>query len=480
MAQADVIREFLVSLGFRTDEKSLKKFTDGVEGATKAVSKLVVGIAGAALTVSAGVAAFAANMEALYFAAQKTGASATNLKAFEKAAVNFGAASGDALQSVQSLARWMRETPGSEGFLASLGVNTRKANGELKDTTELMVELGQALKDKPYTVARQYGSMLGIGEDTLRAMMNGDFSQELEKQQALLKDAGYEEATRKAHEFGVKLREIQTRIEAVGVTIGTYLIDVINKSGPIILPILDKIAEGWKNIFSWINAAGEALANSRFANAIGKGMAWIFDKLGIKDQVDSALTGSSSSQSDTGNKSPMAKGGADPMAFFMGLGWSKDQAAGIVANLHRESTMNPNAIGDGGKAYGLAQWHPDRQAAFAKWAGKDIRQSTAEEQMGFVNYELTQGQDVGARKAGMLLKASNNARQAGEIVSRHYERPLEALSEASSRGDSAVQIAQNTTINVNGGDASATGRAVASEQDRVNQNLARNMQLRYN
>ena len=37
------------------------------------------------------------------------------------------------------------------------------------------------------------------------------------------------------------------------------------------------------------------------------------------------------------------------------------QIAGIKLNLQRESGFNPTAVGDGGKAYGLAQWHPDRQ-----------------------------------------------------------------------------------------------------------------------
>lgn len=476
MAQAEVIREFLVQLGFKSDEKSLKKFTDGVEGATKNVAKLVATIAGMALTVGAGVAAFAANMEALYFSAKKMGASAVNAKAFEKAMANFGVASGDALSSMQSLARWMRSTPASEGFLRSLGVEARDANGKLKDTTEIMSNLGVALKSKPYYLAQQYAQIFGISEDVLRAMMNGDFEAEMAKQRQALKDSGYDEATKKAHEFGVKMREIQTRIEAVGVTIGTYLIDVMNKVGPIILPILDKIAQGWKNIFSWIDAAGEALANSRFANAVGKGMAWMFDKLGIRDQVDAALAGGGSSAASP-TTSPKAGSAADPMKFFMGMGWSKEQAAGIVANLKHESNMNPNAVGDNGKAYGIAQWHPDRQANFAKWAGKDIRQSTAEEQMRFVNYELTDGAE---RKAGMLLRAAQSAQFAGAIMSRHYERPASADAEAAKRGAAAVTIAQNTTINVNGGDAGATGRAVAGEQNHVNQNQIRNLKTAIN
>lgn len=43
-------------------------------------------------------------------------------------------------------------------------------------------------------------------------------------------------------------------------------------------------------------------------------------------------------------------------------------------------------------------------------------------------------------------------------------------------GSAGVTVAQNTTINVNGGDAAATGRAVAGEQSQVNQTLVRNMQ----
>src|SRR5260363_90445 len=47
-------------------------------------------------------------------------------------------------------------------------------------------------------------------------------------------------------------------------------------------------------------------------------------------------------------------------------GWTHKQAAGIVANLKIESGLNPKAVGDGGKAYGIAQWHPPRQAEFRR------------------------------------------------------------------------------------------------------------------
>lgn len=515
MASAETIKEFLVGLNFKVDEKSLKTFTAGIEGATKGVATLVATISGAALAVSAGVAKFAANMEVLYFSAQKMGASATNVKSFEKAMANFGVSASDAVSSVQSLARWMRETPGSEGFLASLGVQTRDANGNLKDTTELMIGLGKTLGKMNYPMAKQYANLLGISEDTLRAMMSGDFEREMRKQQALLKDAGYEEATRKSQQFMQALRELQTRIEVVGVTIGNSLLkalgpeldavarwfeqnadsiaealkmvaNVIITLGSIVGPILSTIADGWKNIYQWVKAAGEAIANllpESVKEKIGAGLDWLFGKLGIRDQMENLVLGTKPSSAASGppgsttvTRPQAPAGSADPMAFFMGLGWSKEQAAGIVANLKAESNMNPNAVGDQGSAYGIAQWHPDRQANFAKWAGKDIRQSTAQEQMAFVHHELTEGAE---RRAGNLLKASRNAAQAGEIVSRYYERPgvnqAAKDAEAAKRAAGAVSIAQNTTINVNGGDAASTGRVVANEQNGVNQQLARNM-----
>src|SRR5260364_215450 len=77
---------------------------------------------------------------------------------------------------------------------------------------------------------------------------------------------------------------------------------------------------------------------------------------------------------------------AQAVSFFEQKGWTHKQAAGIVANLKIESGLNPNAVGDGGKAYGIAQWHPPRQAEFRRAFGKDIRAATLTEQLEFQNH----------------------------------------------------------------------------------------------
>lgn len=122
--------------------------------------------------------------------------------------------------------------------------------------------------------------------------------------------------------------------------------------------------------------------------------------------------------------------------FFVATQWSKAQAAGLIANIEAESSFRIDVPGDGGAAYGLCQWHLDRQANFSTEFGKNIRGSTFEEQLQFINFELRQGKE---QAAGILLKDSLAPQQAGEIVSASYLRPKDPKGEKKAeRGARAV------------------------------------------
>jgi len=127
------------------------------------------------------------------------------------------------------------------------------------------------------------------------------------------------------------------------------------------------------------------------------------------------------------------------MAYFQGQGWTKEQAAGLVANFMRESQLNPQAVGDKGAAYGIGQWHPDRQAEFARYFGHSIRGSSLEEQLAFSHLELTRGKE---RAAGERLRKATSYHEAGSVVSRYYERPAAADYEAAQRGALASRIGE--------------------------------------
>ncbi|MBR8509636.1 phage tail tip lysozyme [Burkholderia cenocepacia] len=125
--------------------------------------------------------------------------------------------------------------------------------------------------------------------------------------------------------------------------------------------------------------------------------------------------------------------------YMMMKGWTQPQSAGIAGNLWPESQYDPRAIGDGGHAYGIAQWHEDRQAAFKKLFGIDIRKSTLEQQLDYVDYELRHGPDKQAMQAGTELMAQNSSVGSGGTVSRLYERPKDPREEYR-RGQIASEI----------------------------------------
>lgn len=131
---------------------------------------------------------------------------------------------------------------------------------------------------------------------------------------------------------------------------------------------------------------------------------------------------------------------AQAMKYFMSQGWTKQQAAGLTANLQKESQFDHTAVGDSGKAYGVAQWHPDRQANFKAKYGKSIKKSTYAEQLAFVNHELTNGTE---KAAGARLRKAKTAAQAGAVVSQYYERPQKVEAEKRERAAIASTIDKN-------------------------------------
>ncbi|EFH09386.1 phage tail tip lysozyme [Teichococcus cervicalis] len=121
--------------------------------------------------------------------------------------------------------------------------------------------------------------------------------------------------------------------------------------------------------------------------------------------------------------------------YFLGRGYTPEQAAGIVANLRHESGANLDhqAVGDNGRAYGVAQWHPERQEDFRRWSGRDIRQSSFEDQLGFIEHELRGTH----RQARIALLNARTAAEAAAAISLFYEKPAGRFGEAQNRANTA-------------------------------------------
>lgn len=536
---SETLKEYLIALGFKVDDQSFKRFNDAVAKTTTTTLDLGSQVVATATAIEIAVVRITQKFTDLYYASSRTGAGIANLQAAEYGYGQIGLTADKARGAVEGLARAMRSSPGIEALVNQMGIKTKG-----RDTTEVLDDLITKLRGMPFYLAQQYGQLLGQNPDDLLMLFQRQermrkAAEDFRKRQ---KEAGID-----AQDMGQKSVEFDRQLQHLGSTFdilatrmamsflptASKVIDWIDKSAEAFTQ-WDKQSGGWVTWWSTIatSALGVFLARAVLVRmglikmgeaaaatsaTLGSGLlgriitgslrvagpiGWL---LGMTDEANKGeqdiykngkLTdyGRSLQGGGTGSGPKPGSGrqemGQYIMSFMQGLGWSKEQAAGLTANVEKESSFNPRATGDGGRAYGLFQWHPDRQAKFREWAGKDIRDASVDEQLKFAHYELTQGAE---RAAGEILRRTRTAHGAGEAVSRFYERPANTEGEAASRGSAAnrwfetgatpppgtgggVVIQQKTDIHVTGsGDPKATGAAVLEGQGRVNGDLVRNL-----
>lgn len=223
---AETLKDFLISLGFKVDEAGAKKFDAVVAGTTLKAIELGVKVEAAALSVVAFTAKIASGLDDLYWASQRTGATVEGIKQIGYAVSQVGGSVDGARGSLENLARFMRNNPGAEGFLNRLGVQTRDASGNMRDMATIFTGVGQRLSSMPYYRANQYAQMLGLDENTLMAMRRGigQFSGEYT---AMAKAIGYnaDVAAVSSNKFMTSLRSFGLMAGMARDKIGSSLAD---------------------------------------------------------------------------------------------------------------------------------------------------------------------------------------------------------------------------------------------------------------
>ncbi|WP_333986133.1 glycoside hydrolase family 73 protein [Burkholderia orbicola] len=236
MAESSVIREFLVALGFKIDVDSEKKFRDGVEGATKKTEELdkaqvkagksaitmAAAFVGATAFVAARTVDFAQKLENLHFASRRTGAAASSLKAVANAAQDVGVSADQAQSSIENVARFMRNNPSGESYIGSLGVQTRDANGQLRDTVDIVNDIGKAMAKKPSWFGAQYAQQLGIDENYMLGMRDEAYQQSYDRAKGDYTRSGVDTANNGGHDFMSALRHMQSGLEGTFGTVGSF------------------------------------------------------------------------------------------------------------------------------------------------------------------------------------------------------------------------------------------------------------------
>ncbi|EPL1596561.1 hypothetical protein KKI57_003607 [Acinetobacter baumannii] len=240
-----VIRDFFVSLGFSTDNEGARKMADtlkGVELKAALLHKTLLLLATGAVVA---VTKTASELDKLYYSSQRIGASASNIRAYGDAISQMGGNAQNALQSLENVAQKMRNSPGYEGMLTGMGVATRDGNGQLRDRVEVMKDLSKTMKGMDYYQANAYASSLGIDENTLMAMRDDKFIDNMEKYQKLRQSVGLtDELTKSGTDFMVEFRDITMTTKAITEV-------VVMTAGQALIPILKMINNFLRSAIAW-------------------------------------------------------------------------------------------------------------------------------------------------------------------------------------------------------------------------------------
>lgn len=362
---AETLKDFLISLGFKVDEAGARKFDAVVAGTTLKAIELGVKVEAAALSVVAFTAKIASGLDDLYWASQRTGATVEGIKQIGYAVSQVGGSVDGARGSLENLARFMRNNPGAEGFLNRLGIQTRDASGNMRDMATIFTGVGQRLSSMPYYRANQYAQMLGLDENTLMAMRRGigQFSGEYT---AMAKAIGYnaDVAAVSSNKFMTSLRSFGLMAGMARDKIGSSLADglagSLDRLRRQILENFPKIEGAITGTVKGILWAGEMVGRVIYRLIqLGQGISDWWDSLDKQSQQLIELIGALTAAWWMLNRAMLAS----PITWVLGL------AAAIALLWEDYKTFR-----EGGKSLiGWEKWKPEVDAAL-KMVG-DLKQT---------------------------------------------------------------------------------------------------------
>lgn len=483
-----VLESFLIALGLKVDEKSFQQGQNAFTELTNSALKLGAVLA-SKLAIDKVVGDFKNAGTALDNFNRLTGLSTQNVQALGQALSAQGGNAEDAFAAMQKIQDLMASpitgNVGWFGDVAKLGLDPNAIIGA-QDTAEALANIAGAFEKMTPLNQRLAGQALGFDENTIRLLMKG--REEVEKQLDSRDKLGV--MTQKQVEDAARLTKATSELNLVFTDMGNTIAGELT---PAFAEMAEDFTEFYRNNKELIHSGLETFFGAVAKNVEGvaaamalmggisalKGLAALKALLNLGNKGAPPVPGSPGGSGSSGKpggkpgvppwlpfvtnptvvgllaalyspslnvgeddeiaKIRMKNGGADGAGpvidYLRSKGIDDNLAKGIAANVEAESGFNPNAVGDGGKAYGLLQWHPSRQADFAAYLGKSIRESTWQEQLDFAVYEATKGKE----KANWAkVENSQSPSEAASNYSKYVIRPAEEERQARERAEIAA------------------------------------------
>ncbi|TXM94826.1 hypothetical protein [Methylobacterium sp. WL116] len=305
----DVLRAFIVSLGFKVDEAGAKKQQEAIGKTERAVAGLekterdahaagarraaeltqrAESMATAARIAGAGIVAFAAgaalalkglgdalskslgDFDRLYYVAGRTGASVNSIKALGYAFEQTGSSAARAIGVLESFARARRTNPGTNALLKNYGVNTK---GDASDGLGNAIDAISA--KHPHFAGSQIAGLLGISEE--------DFEHYSRYRKEIIKFTAENKALRKS--LGLNDDDTASAANRLARAFGSFhaVMDALgDKLTAVMAPVLERVVKAFKD---WIAANPEKVeaimrAIATAAEALGKALQSVLEWFG--------------------------------------------------------------------------------------------------------------------------------------------------------------------------------------------------------
>ena len=445
-----VIKEFLVQLGFDVDKSGADGFNSAIINASKTALAMGAAIATASAAVTAFVSKMAGEMDALVDVAEMTNTTAEAIDKLGYVAELSDSSFGAVTQSLKSVAANAGQTALGIGrakvVFEEIGISVTDANGKLKDSSALMAEVGDKVKDMEKGKQIAIFEKLGI-DATLIKTLTGDVGELQAQYDAMMTASGmnFNEAAAAASEFedsqislGLTLKKLQ---QVVASKFFRYFSDSFKKLNEWIVLNMPRIVAAITPVITTVMVLAETFVQlgKYVVDAISfilGGLSQLNDLLdGIPGYIALAVAGWYALN-------------AAFMASPMGLA-----IAGVVALAAAIALLvdDFNVWKEGGKSF--LPWQD--------WIDEIDKVKTAFTE--FMNW-LQPYTDI-------IFNLFDKLGSLGSFIGQNIPVSIPSVGGAGTR----QSVNQQTVINVNGGDPQATARAVAGQQDSVNANMTRNL-----
>jgi|GEM_PF-6506910 len=217
---ADILKEFLVAVGWKSDEEGARKVGEQIRTMTLGAVALGASLESLAATAFAATARISKTYSDIYYQSKKVGDSAGNIKAFSHAVSQLGGTAEEAGATLEEFSRKISAGgPGQEKWLEQFIGQTRDAKGALRETSEMVDSLLHSKKflTSPEYLQRRYIEMAGISENVWRASKDPNWQRHIEDAKKFNDAIGLDpqELAKKGQAFTEELRAIWMRIGAI-------------------------------------------------------------------------------------------------------------------------------------------------------------------------------------------------------------------------------------------------------------------------